>query len=51
MKGLVLKSTGSWFEVADHDGTTVACRMRGQLRLKATDTTSPVSVGDHVNYE
>ena len=51
MKGLVLKSTGSWFEVADVNGDVVSCRMRGQLRLKVTDTTSPVSVGDHVEYE
>ena len=51
MKGLVLKSTGSWFEVADANSDVVSCRMRGQLRLRSTDTTSPVSVGDHVEYE
>ena len=50
MKGLVLRSTGSWFEVAG-DGEIFSCRMRGQLRLKVTDTTSPVSVGDHVVFE
>ena len=51
MKGLVLKSTGSWFEVIGPEETVYSCRMRGQLRLKDTDTTSPVSVGDQVNFE
>lgn len=50
MKGLVLKSTGSWFDV-QCNGEIFSCRMRGQLRLKVTDTTSPVSVGDHVEFE
>jgi ribosome biogenesis GTPase / thiamine phosphate phosphatase len=49
MKGLVLKSTGSWFEVEDENGNVVSCRVRGQLRLRGIESTNPVAVGDHVD--
>ena len=49
---LVLKSTGSWYTLRDdHTGTTYECRIRGNLRLKASRTTNPVVVGDHVAYD
>ncbi len=51
MKGLVLKSTGSWFEVEDATGTVHSCRVRGQLRLRGFDSTNPVAVGDHVEFD
>jgi len=48
MKGIVLKSTGSWFEVMTEDKTVISSRVRGQLRLRDIASTNPVAVGDHV---
>ncbi|MDH5474092.1 MAG: ribosome small subunit-dependent GTPase A [Cyclobacteriaceae bacterium] len=49
MKGLVLKSTGSWYEVL-HLDTTYLCRTRGKLKLKGYKTTNPIAVGDYVEF-
>lgn len=48
MKGRVLKSTGSNYEVLLEDGSVQDCRARGKLRLKGYRSTNPVAVGDHV---
>ena len=48
--GLVLKSTGSWYEVLA-DGVRYQCRIRGKLRLKGVRSTNPVVVGDWVRFE
>ncbi|WP_374166451.1 ribosome small subunit-dependent GTPase A [Arcticibacter sp. MXS-1] len=51
MKGLVIKSTGSWYQVRTMDGTVVDCRIKGKFRTKDIKTTNPVAVGDHVEIE
>jgi len=51
MKGLVIKSTGSLFNVKLENGQVIPCRIRGNLRLKTFEATSPVTVGDHVEVE
>lgn len=50
-RGLVIKSTGSWYIIESNDGDIVTCRIKGNLRLKGLKTTNPVSVGDYVEYE
>jgi len=50
MKGLVLKSTGSWYKVKGERGIIFNCRIRGKLKLEGSKTTNPVSVGDHVDF-
>jgi ribosome biogenesis GTPase len=50
MRGVVTKSTGSWYEVRTEDGTTVSCRLRGQFRQRGIKTTNPVVVGDRVSF-
>ena len=52
-KGLVIKSTGSWYLVRFDNGTEENCRIRGRLRMDDIKSTNPVSVGDivHVNDE
>jgi ribosome biogenesis GTPase / thiamine phosphate phosphatase len=50
-KGLVVKSTGSWYTVLTENKDTVACKMKGVFRLKASKNTNPVTVGDHVQIE
>ena len=49
-KGLVIKSTGSWFEVKNSDGEIISCKIKGSFRIKGIKSTNPVAVGDHVTY-
>ena len=51
MKGLVTKSTGSWYTVRTEDGKYTEARMKGKLRLKGVKTTNPIAVGDKVMIE
>jgi len=51
MRGLVTKSTGSWYTVLGEDGQRIACRIKGKFRTKGIETTNPVAVGDWVEYE
>lgn len=51
MKGLVTKSTGSWYEVLVDDGTVYRCRIKGKFRTKDIKTTNPIAVGDWVEIE
>lgn len=48
MKGIVMRSTGSFYEVLAEDGKTYTCRMRGKMRLEGIKETNPVAVGDRV---
>jgi ribosome biogenesis GTPase / thiamine phosphate phosphatase len=50
MKGLVTKSTGSWYTVRDEQGNYHECRIAGKIRLDDRKTTNPVVVGDHVEF-
>lgn len=50
-KGLVIKSTGSWYSVKMSNGEIIPCRIKGKFRLKGIQTTSPVTVGDEVQIE
>ena len=47
MKGLVIKSTGLWYEVSLHGETKVA-RLRGKFKLEGKKLTNPIAVGDWV---
>lgn len=51
MKGLVIKSTGSWYQVLTEQGETVECRIKGKFRTKDIKTTNPIAVGDQVEIE
>jgi ribosome biogenesis GTPase len=51
MKGVVTKSTGSWYDVRDDSGTITKCRIKGKFRLKDIKHTNPVTVGDIVEFE
>lgn len=51
MRGLVIKNTGSWYQVRNTENRTVAeCKIKGNLRLKDIRSTNPVAVGDFVDY-
>lgn len=51
IKGLVVKSTGSWYEVQLENGDIVPCRMIGKFRLNGLKVTNPLAVGDRVKLE
>lgn len=51
MRGLVRKSTGSWYQVLGDDGQEYNCRIKGKFRTKGIKTTNPVAVGDWVKFE
>ena len=51
MKGIVIKSTGSWYSVLTESGEKIECRIKGKLRIKGIKSTNPVTVGDSVIFE
>ena len=48
MQGLVVRNTGSWYEVRTDCGRLVACKVKGHFRLRGIRSTNPVAVGDRV---
>ncbi len=51
MRGLVYKSTGSWYTVKSEAGDFYECRIKGKFRIEGIKSTNPVAVGDHVIFE
>lgn len=51
MRGTVVKSTGSWYDVLGEEGKLWKARIRGKLRLQDADTSNPIAVGDIVIME
>lgn len=51
LKGIVVKSTGSWIRVRNGDGTHTDCRLKGQFRIQGLRSTNPLAIGDRVIYE
>ena len=51
MKGTVIKSTGSWYEVLTDQGKSINCRIKGKFRTLDIKTTNPIAVGDRVQIE
>lgn len=50
-KGIVIKSTGSWYQVRLEDGRIINSRIQGKFRLDGIKLTNPVAVGDEVQVE
>lgn len=51
MKGLITKSTGSWYQVLDSEsGKFYEARIRGKFKLIKTRLTNPLAVGDMVEF-
>lgn len=48
-KGIVVQSTGSWYEVKlKKNRNIISCRLKGKFRLDEKQFTNPVAVGDKV---
>ncbi|WP_027002286.1 ribosome small subunit-dependent GTPase A [Hugenholtzia roseola] len=50
-KGLVLRSTGLWYDVVSEDNKRYKARLRGKIRLQNLKVTNPIAVGDWVFFE
>lgn len=52
-KGIIIRSTGSWYTVAFEDGTRAEVRLKGAFRVNGTNTksTNPIAVGDIVDVD
>ncbi len=51
MKGQVIKSTGSWYEVKTELGKVFRSRLRGKFKMEGIKINNPVAVGDWVEIE
>ena len=49
MQGLVIRNTGSWYEVRTDGGRVLQCKIKGNFRLRGIRSTNPVAVGDIVD--
>lgn len=49
--GIVLKALGQTYNVLPENGQVITCSLKGNLREKDITTTSPVVVGDVIEYE
>jgi len=49
-EGMVIKSTGSWYHVANEKNEIFLCTIRGKIRLDKLKLTNPVTVGDKVQF-
>ena len=49
-KGIVIKSTGSWYTVRTKHGRVFNCKIKGTYRIRGIRATNPVAVGDHVEF-
>lgn len=51
MEGVVLRSTGSFYDVLAGNGLKYVCKVRGKIRLEGIKESNPVAVGDRVAFE
>lgn len=51
MNGLVVKNTGSWYQVYTETGETIECKIKGNFRMQDIRSTNPIAVGDRVRIE
>lgn len=48
---LVIRSTGSWYDIRTGDGHTYRARLKGKFKIAGLKVTNPIAVGDRVRYE
>lgn len=50
-QGLVIRSTGSWYDVRDEEGHIWQARLKGKFKIKGLKTSNPLAVGDRVTMD
>ncbi|MGM0635974.1 MAG: ribosome small subunit-dependent GTPase A [Bacteroidota bacterium] len=51
MKGLVYKSTGSWYHIKGENDKFYQSRIKGKFRIQGIKSTNPIAVGDRVEFK
>ncbi|GAB3575891.1 ribosome small subunit-dependent GTPase A [Spirosoma luteolum] len=49
--GLILRSTGSWYDIRNADGHIYQGRLKGKFKIKGLKVTNPIAVGDRVRFD
>jgi ribosome biogenesis GTPase len=49
--GLVIRSTGSWYDIRNEDGHIYKGRLKGKFKIMGLKVTNPIAVGDRVQFE
>jgi len=50
-EGLIIRSTGSWYDVRNVDGHIYQGRLKGKFKIKGLKVTNPIAVGDRVVFD
>ena len=51
MKGVIYKSTGSWYAIKDENGNFLNGRIKGRFKIDDITSTNPLAVGDLVEID
>ncbi len=51
MRGRVIQSTGSWYQVTTENQQIFPCKLRGNFKIKGLKSTNPIAVGDWVIFD
>ena len=51
MKGTIVRSTGSFYDVLAEDLKKYTCRIRGKFRQDNIKETNPIAVGDYIEFD
>ncbi len=51
MRGRIIQSTGSWYQIEAEDGNIYSAKLRGKFKIKGIKSTNPIAVGDWVNFD
>jgi ribosome biogenesis GTPase / thiamine phosphate phosphatase len=51
MKGKIIRSTGSWYDILGEDKKRYSARLRGKFKQDDLKVTNPIAVGDNVIFE
>ncbi|MFN3404017.1 MAG: ribosome small subunit-dependent GTPase A [Cytophagaceae bacterium] len=51
MEGLIMKSTGSWYDILGADRNKYKGRLQGKFKTHGLKVTNPIAVGDKVTFQ
>lgn len=51
MRGVIYKSTGSWYVVKTAEGLAYKARLKGRFKIDGMTSTNPIAVGDEVEFD
>jgi len=51
MQGIIIRSTGSWYDILTEEKSILKGRLRGKFKIQGLKVTNPIAVGDRVVFE